>query len=131
MIAIVWREHCSAWCILMPRPRRWRIPQPVLGMAAHRELARQMRPTDIDRQFLKDALGRRKKRTNARAIRAAGLYMISREVAPSPEHQARARLQDAHSHDWEKAYSTPGIPPYGIMQDEYKDSVDDVQDVIP
>jgi hypothetical protein len=113
----------------MPRPRRWRVPVSVLGTAANVRLAREDRPTEIAKAYLKEALGRRKKRTIAKAMRAAQLYQIDRDLASSHEHQARIRWQDAISHDWTKAYATPGIPPYGVVQD-IPDSLNDVMDVM-
>jgi hypothetical protein len=113
----------------MPRIRS-HIPKALLGSAVNRAAAAAARPTGIDREYIKKALGRRKQRTNQRAKRAADLYAISREVNPSPDHQARARLQDAYSHDWDKARSAPGLPSYGAMQDQARDNIGDVQDVL-
>jgi hypothetical protein len=115
----------------MPRPRRWKVPANLLVNAKNRALSNDLRPSDVDRAYLREALGRRKSRVAAKAIRAAGLYMISREVAPPPEQQVLLRCQDARAHDWRKAYETPGIPPYGAMADTVKDNVSDVQDVMP
>jgi hypothetical protein len=76
------------------------------------------RPTEIDRAYLKEALGRRRSRSRAKAIRAAGLYALSREVVQSSQaQQARLRWQDADAHNWKKAWATPGIPPYGVVNE--------------
>jgi hypothetical protein len=114
----------------MPRPRRWRIPIPVLGTATNRQRARDERPTEIARAYLKEALGRRKKRTAAKAMRAAQLYQIDRDIASSHEQQARIRWQDAAAHDWQKAHDTIGVPPYGVVQ-ENPDNISDALDVLP
>jgi hypothetical protein len=114
----------------MPRSRRWRIPISVLGTAVSRSRAREARPSDIDKQYLKEALGRRKKRTAAKAMRAAQLYAIDRDIASSHEQQARWRWQDAASHDWQKAHDTIGVPPYGVVQ-ENPDDIGDALDVLP
>jgi Arc/MetJ-type ribon-helix-helix transcriptional regulator len=88
------------------------------------------RPVDINKAYLKEALGRRKSRSRAKAIRAAGLYLISREVVQSRDRQVSVRWQDADAHDWAKAHATPGIPPYGAMQESPPEDVGDAMEAM-
>jgi hypothetical protein len=118
----------------VPKPRPWRVPRALTIYAQNRSLAAQQRPTELERAFFKEALGRRKTRTYAKAIRAAGLYGISRDIHPSPQHQERVRLQDVTSHDWRKAWmaqrysASYGI---GVTEDTHKSDIGDIMDAMP
>ena len=94
----------------------------------------QQRPTELDRAYLKAALGRRKTRTYGKAIRAAGLYGISREVGPAPAELARTRWQDVEAHDWRKAWMGQrysDVNTVGRNDSPIRENIDDVMDAIP